>query len=929
MKRLRLLLCIFICPLLFSCSSESFNVAEDRGNNSTEEVADSSTSNCTMGKETHCESSEPETGAAVDQTEQPASPNQSENVTPEPENSSTESEPVSESEPVETPEPIGISGGALNGDRIRVLVSAELPDAKDDIQSFIHLLLVSDVIDLEGVVSSHAIDSTSQYDCGDGSTLSCIHSLIDSYEIDYHQLNVWSEHYPHPDRIRERVKSGAPSSWSDSGQNETDGSRLIVEQALNADSRPLYILEWGALTNTATALYHHPEIADRIRIIMSSGNNADADPDAYNYLRDSFPDVFFVEAQGAATGLRYPEDGDGFNNDDICQTVRTSGRLGRRWCDANGSYKEFDFITAYYLLAGDPENPAAEHWGGRFENSSGNRWADVSDPEMQMTLPEQGTVNGALSSSQWRMDRLNHLLDRFNRIAMPKTVRQYDLFEVALADNSVNSPYSADFSFDVEWTLPDGSVVNTNGFYDGEGLFRARAYTAITGLWRWKTSSSASALNNVNGQFTVTPSSLPGKLRKHNNDPFQFQHNNGDWFVHVGDTAYRFVNQNEAEWKPYLSQANTVGFNKLRTWFNGGRHDVQILFNSSRDGLNIPYWQEMERRLHYAAIYYPHIQFQLIPYGEDTSEIRRYESDRMTRMIAKEAQARFSSFPNVQWCIVNDREVVTGGSLNKERQVYASSIDTIGNDMAQREPWGTLITNHQARWEGYSFVDSSWSDIITLEDLDQVGGDLVSQYRSRSDNDPVILEEDRYELYRGPSDPAFFFRRLFWSNILAGGHATYGGLATYEASDSTDDTRGITGYFDSASTSLRLTGADQLQYIHSFFADSGLTMVDFNHDQNIVNDSGNNIIAATGPAHSILYVANPSSSSPEYASADTDTFQFELQLDKAMPANQVNWFNPVTGQWSAHSSALASGSNSLETPAGADWILVLGIINLQ
>ena len=34
---------------------------------------------------------------------------------------------------------------------------------------------------------------------------------------------------------------------------------------------------------------------------------------------------------------------------------------------------------------------------------------------------------------------------------------------------------------------------------------------------------------------------LPGKLRKHPDDPFQFARDDGSWFLHLGDTGYRYV----------------------------------------------------------------------------------------------------------------------------------------------------------------------------------------------------------------------------------------------------------------------------------------------------------------------------------------------------------------------------------------------------
>ena len=48
----------------------------------------------------------------------------------------------------------------------------------------------------------------------------------------------------------------------------------------------------------------------------------------------------------------------------------------------------------------------------------------------------------------------------------------------------------------------------------------------------------------------------------------------------------------------------------------------------------LDYWQEIDGRLLHALEKYPHIDFQLIPYAEDTEEIRRYaDGDRMSLLI--------------------------------------------------------------------------------------------------------------------------------------------------------------------------------------------------------------------------------------------------------------------------------------------------------
>lgn len=83
----------------------------------------------------------------------------------------------------------------------------------------------------------------------------------------------------------------------------------------------------------------------------------------------------------------------------------------------------------------------------------------------------------------------------------------------------------------------------------------------------------------------------------------------------------------------------------------------------------------------YALVTYPWVKVQFIVYGEDKGMIEAAGAGEPLPIgIAKEAQARWSSFSNVVWCIAND----VGMEL---------AINSIGAVMSANEPWGTLITS--------------------------------------------------------------------------------------------------------------------------------------------------------------------------------------------------------------------------------------------
>jgi uncharacterized protein DUF4038/uncharacterized protein DUF5060 len=515
------------------------------------------------------------------------------------------------------------------------------------------------------------------------------------------------------------------------------------------------------------------------------------------------------------------------------------------------------------------------------------------------------------------------------------------VYELALRASPPEVDPYLEVDFNVTFTRPDDSQVTVDGFYDGgisgaDGVFfKARAYCDTIGRWSWRSVSTHPPLDGHSGTFDVTTSGLPGKLRVHPDDPYQLAYDSGEWFLHIGDTGYRYVTATEPEWQSYLGQAARAGFTKIRTWFCQDRSDVQILFGTDRTTLNLPYWQEIDRRLCYALEHYPRLQFQLIPYGEDTQEIIRYgEGDRLSHLIARYSQARFSALPNVHWCISNDREIVRNIELSG-REVPWSTIDQMGRDMAAREPWATLLTNHQARFSGFDFADTPWSDLILLEDMDQVTGALILDYRQQTAA-PIILDEDRYETYRQPAHSRYFFRRLLWASLLSGGHATYGGLRTFEPYDG--ELKGVQGYYDAVANGRLKRGADDFIHVHTFFTDSRLTLIGMKPDDALVGSEPHRCKCVHDDRTFLIYLANPTGDNPESDDEADAIPSVELHLPQGHC--ELCWFDPAEGNWTPAADATqkraadatqkrvahaTQGQSVFTAPGPGDWVVLLRV----
>lgn len=502
---------------------------------------------------------------------------------------------------------------------------------------------------------------------------------------------------------------------------------------------------------------------------------------------------------------------------------------------------------------------------------------------------------------------------------------QYGMWQLELPARDAPLDPLADSPVQVTFTQPDGEQVRVEAFYrgltDDSPQWIARAYCRLQGTVRWHCTAVAPAaeLDGRTGEFTVVPSEFPGKLRQHSSDSRQFAYDNGQWFLHIGDTGYRYVTDTEPHWQEYLDQAAATGFTKIRTWFCRSRGTVEALLNSERTGPDEAYWNEMERRLLYALERYPHIQFQLIPYGEDAPELRRYgQGDQAAQWIARHAQARFSAFPNVQWCISNDQDLE---HANCGRCVAPQTIDEIGRDMHKREAWGTLLTNHQMRFSGYAFIDAPWSDIVTVEDMDQVSGAIFDKLYTKT-ADPIVNDEDRYGIYRSPQHDRYYFRRLMWSSLLSGGHATYGGLETYEAFAGREQTKGLQGYQTAVAAGLLDDGAHDFRFISQFFREAGIELTGMRPTPEMVGELSQQFSVISSRQQIIVYAHQPSTDKPQLA----EVLESEANIKLSLPAGdwQVRWYDPRSGRWIPSDTVAVSNSpTSLVAPFTGDAVLLL------
>ena len=145
---------------------------------------------------------------------------------------------------------------------------------------------------------------------------------------------------------------------------------------------------------------------------------------------------------------------------------------------------------------------------------------------------------------------------------MTPVVEKWNVFEAAFQGPSEGNPF-VDVTLDVEFSQQNRTVV-APGFYDGEGLYRARFMPDAEGEWTYRTRSNAAALNGLTGAFRCGPPSAGnhGPIRVRNR--WHFAYADGTPYFPFGTTCYAWTHQPLDMQRQTLDTMRASGFNKLR-----------------------------------------------------------------------------------------------------------------------------------------------------------------------------------------------------------------------------------------------------------------------------------------------------------------------------------------------------------------------------
>lgn len=330
----------------------------------------------------------------------------------------------------------GFPAWANGTQRPRILVSSDIGGTDpDDFQSMVHLLLLADTFDLEGIVSSPF---------GPG-RLADISTVIDKYAEDYPNLSIWSSRYPAPDTLHEISRQGATQVAGYRGYGRpTDGSEWIIGCARKDDPRPLHLLIWGGIEDLAQALHDAPDILPRLRVYFIGGPNKKWSPDAYAYIASSHPDLWIIEANSTYRGWFEGGDqsGDWGNDGFVRKHVAPYGALGEFFAtQLEGTIKMGDSPSVSWARGADPQMPTRLSWGGQYTRAwsrapaAFDRLTDAADSVEAFAIVEYAlplAPDAVAQPQAWLAMDNQRLAGFWDGTAMhfrvsPKEARRFDL----------------------------------------------------------------------------------------------------------------------------------------------------------------------------------------------------------------------------------------------------------------------------------------------------------------------------------------------------------------------------------------------------------------------------------------------------------------------------------------------------------------------
>ncbi|MGE0758488.1 MAG: DUF5060 domain-containing protein [Pirellulaceae bacterium] len=434
---------------------------------------------------------------------------------------------------------------------------------------------------------------------------------------------------------------------------------------------------------------------------------------------------------------------------------------------------------------------------------------------------------------------------------------RFGVHEVVMnGDGSVANPW--DTMATVTFTPSAGKreAKTVHAFYDGENTWRARVYVHVTGEWRWESHCETDAgLHGQSGSFRAAESRLRGRLLPHPQNPRQWITEDGRWFLNLNDTAYFLLCARDGNGDPvaddvarqYVRDDVEQGITSVRCFLASrsggfseatGQWQAWHFADDTLDRLRLDNLQIADRRLHMLLDDFPDVAVQLIlfpleGYARDDQFWGALTTTQRQRLL-RQLVARFAAYPQLFWLMTNDAHY--GEKFPRSNAL----VREVGAYLQSHDPWQHPRSTGHARRLPFYFGGEDWATYIHIEHAHDLGAAQYAPYHQFAK--PVFLGEDRYEQDHGPSQDPFHMRywqrRLYWTWLLSGGSANYGGrwwvVHPYRVTGRQPATYHRRPNY---TFTTPLTGLDSVRAIRDYFEQRGIDLARYEPDHALAEDA--------------------------------------------------------------------------------------------
>ncbi len=378
----------------------------------------------------------------------------------------------------------------------------------------------------------------------------------------------------------------------------------------------------------------------------------------------------------------------------------------------------------------------------------------------------------------------------------PKTVEKWGMFELSCEGFAEGNPFTQRWIHG-EFT-GEHECVSTDGFYDGDGVYKLRFMPSYEGEYSFTVSGNFDGEDKreLRGSFTVTAAGPDNHGPVHVAERYHFAYADGSPYYPIGTTCYVWELRSDQEIAQTLETLRGSAFNKIRFCilpkhydynlgeprdypYEGTPMDSSVLtkenfmdYTGKTEGNSFDFTR-------FRPAYFRHIEDcieKLQELGIEADLIVMHPYDRwgfsqMTReqdlLYWRYVIARFSAFRNVWWSLANEYDLMQAKTTE--------DWECLGQLLCEKDPYRHLRSIHNCR----PFYDHSrpWITHCSIQRQDLYkSAELVNEWREDY-HKPVVLDEMAYEgnIQHGWGNiTAEEMVRRFWEAVCRGGYPGHG-----------------------------------------------------------------------------------------------------------------------------------------------------------